>query len=242
VESWHTGWGLPRPSLAALQAGSCVVFEVQGTVEPERLRELQASGIGERTAEGYGQVCFNDLLLIRPANEFDPPMKPEKGSTIPEAPIPAGDPAHGFARLLEEEAWRGEIRRAALRVANTDRVSVLGPKPPRMSQLGSLRELLGVLGQPKDRRVLDWFEHLKKNARRSSQWQSTQQGVRNLLEDEGQVWRLLQDGKEWPTLTAEGKSKLPRDLWALAVRTLIDACIRVHKRATEKQTPAKREA
>ena len=65
TESWQVHWGLPRPSMVGFQGGSCVVYEVtQGTINPDKITELEAKGIGDRCAEGYGQICFNDPLLM----------------------------------------------------------------------------------------------------------------------------------------------------------------------------------
>ncbi|MFD0661283.1 hypothetical protein [Thermocatellispora tengchongensis] len=57
TESWHRGWGLPRATLYGLAAGSCLTFEVDGGPIPaEALAEVRAAGVGERRAEGFGQV------------------------------------------------------------------------------------------------------------------------------------------------------------------------------------------
>ncbi|MCS6976761.1 MAG: RAMP superfamily CRISPR-associated protein, partial [Gemmatales bacterium] len=41
LDTWHVGWGLPRPSLVALQAGSCMVFEAEGPIDPAKLAQLE---------------------------------------------------------------------------------------------------------------------------------------------------------------------------------------------------------
>lgn len=46
LDTWHVGWGLPRPSLVAMQAGSCVVFTANKTIDADQLREVEASGVG----------------------------------------------------------------------------------------------------------------------------------------------------------------------------------------------------
>ncbi|HSK73542.1 MAG TPA: RAMP superfamily CRISPR-associated protein, partial [Pyrinomonadaceae bacterium] len=48
IESWHEGWGFPRPTFTAMSAGSVAVFEVAGTIKNDDLKNLELSGIGER--------------------------------------------------------------------------------------------------------------------------------------------------------------------------------------------------
>ena len=160
LDTWHVGWGLPRPSLVALQAGSCIVLSVAGAIDPVRLRELEASGIGERTAEGYGQVCFNDPLLTMLPSQWsilESDAGREASATNGVAPLvfagDNGDPAFTYARLLETELWKQEIGRAAQALAADGhrRATVLAWKAgskqgePPMSQLGGLRAQLASL-------------------------------------------------------------------------------------------------
>ena len=67
TESWQTSWGLPRPSLVGLCAGTCLIYEVVSVEDKEKfpvaLSRLQIEGIGERRTEGYGQVLFNHPIL-----------------------------------------------------------------------------------------------------------------------------------------------------------------------------------
>jgi CRISPR-associated protein Csx10 len=244
LETWHVGWGLPRPSLVALQAGSCVVFQAAEPLDPAKLAQLEASGIGERTAEGFGQVCFNHPLIISPlskipmpspsANTPDSPVSPE--------PIPANEEAYQFARLIEQECWKQQIRRACLAIAadGAKREEHLGwvakgeQGQPPMSQLGGLRSQLSMLRTPDDRsRILSWLDHLQHNKRRSDKWpEGSIERVRDFIESDSRIWQIV-DTTDWPTLTANAKGALKRDLWAFAVRTFIDACIRAHKRDLE---------
>jgi len=153
TESWHVPWGKPRPTLMGLAAGSCMVYRVvKGGVAPEQLAEIEASGIGERRAEGYGRVCFNDPLLAGSLKDWKAP--PEPPLDEPPRPFPEVSELdrteHEFARLIEREAWRDQIRRAALRIAD-DRVrrdELLGLDAPEsrhrpgMAQLQALRQRL----------------------------------------------------------------------------------------------------
>jgi CRISPR-associated protein Csx10 len=244
LDTWHVGWGLPRPSLVALQAGSCMVLQAEGPIDPAKLAQLEASGIGERTAEGYGQVRFNHPLLTKPLTSLVEPSKPS--SREPEAPrttaIASSDPAFRFARLIERESWQQEIRRACLAIAADPekRNDLLGwvargaQGQPPMSQLGGLRGQLALLRTALDRpQIIGWLDHLANNNRRRDKWPSIPQ-VKAFIESDSRIWDIINPA-DWPTLTDDAQNELKRELWALAVRTFFDACIRAHKRDLERQ-------
>lgn len=245
LDTWHVGWGLPRPSLVALQAGSCMVFSVSsGSLNPTRLAQLEASGIGERTAEGYGQVRFNHPLITAPLTTADNRSTPDGDPPRPSgnAVMIANDPAFAFARLLERECWKQEIRRACLAVAGdaSCRQRLLRWTPrgeqgqPPMSQLGGLRgQVTRLRGADDVTAILAWMAHLETNTRRRDRWPNGSIGlVRQFLTDTQRIWNEL-NPSSWPTLTTNAQAELRQELWALAVRTFFDACIRAHKRELE---------
>jgi CRISPR-associated protein Csx10 len=65
---WQTAWGRPRPVEAAVRRGSTYLFRT-AALAPwlAPLQALEATGIGERTAEGYGEirVCDPFHLVLR---------------------------------------------------------------------------------------------------------------------------------------------------------------------------------
>ena len=64
-DSWHAGWQLPRETMTGLAAGS--VFRVTAAdghqVDPARWGRLLLCGVGDRTAEGFGEVRLDDSLV-----------------------------------------------------------------------------------------------------------------------------------------------------------------------------------
>lgn len=76
IESWQSRWGLPRPTLVAVQAGSVVRFKLPKNVDtellPSRLKSLELKGIGERRGEGFGDIRFNEPRLAVLPNDFRP--------------------------------------------------------------------------------------------------------------------------------------------------------------------------
>ena len=267
IESWHVGWGLPRPSLVALAAGSCAVFEViEGSFNPAALRTLEASGIGERRGEGYGQVCFNPPLLTNKINNWEIPDEqdntegPEsekQDSTGLQSRLSLSPEEIDYAQQVEVAAWRDALYRVMLGIAadankrkeilgmelSTNRQGQIESKPP-MSQLAGLRSALRNLKSDSDadkRSVIDWLFHLMATKNRAEKWpDGAFKAIESLISNKGRVWQAM--GVAWqypPILTGRSVSDLCSELWADAVRALVDACIRAHKRDLEKNKERK---
>ncbi|MGB5594416.1 MAG: hypothetical protein WBM62_10360, partial [Crocosphaera sp.] len=170
LESWQVKWGLPRPSLVGLGAGSCFIFQITYPQETDKLNEfknklfqLSASGIGERTAEGYGQIAFNHPLLV---NEFPKEFtkqekEPQEGNTQSNSNnnnqkkslIKENNFLFNYACIIETAALREEINRQVTQIASQEkkREEILGitikdgESQPSMSQLGALRTVISRL-------------------------------------------------------------------------------------------------
>ncbi|MGD1932335.1 MAG: RAMP superfamily CRISPR-associated protein [Leptolyngbyaceae cyanobacterium] len=265
TESWQVRWGLPRPSMLGWQAGSCIVYETNEEIKPEKLAELAAKGIGDRRAEGYGQLCFNDPLLMKQLSNLKlKELNSEAGSSVPTPAIPPDDSSFNYARTIEKAAWRTAITNQALIIAADaqKREAILGIKitqgngkeadkqpksQPPMSQLGGLRSVFLKLQLDVDAaKVTSWIDALESVANRKEKWQKTEDGlnkIRSLVDDPQIVWSCLKPDLDGSTvsplnldelvITANGVEELKSELWAEAVRTLVDAIIRAQKRALE---------
>ncbi|WP_066888628.1 RAMP superfamily CRISPR-associated protein [Carbonactinospora thermoautotrophica] len=236
LESWHRRWGLPRPTLLGLRAGSCLSFEVvSGTVDPEAVRRVELAGVGLRRAEGFGQVRIGDPLLHAafrgaPADGTPTPL------SEPAPPLPPLGEHAGMVRVVEEAAWRQEIRRACEALAATRRGRVLGEGyeqvPP--SQLGALRVLVTNLTGPRDARAGWWLDRLTATRGRQSAWpEATRHQLRRLLTEPDTVWEILALPEADLTVTENGRAELRERLWAEAVRTLVTDCLTAHARAVD---------
>lgn len=65
---WNVLWQRPKASQVAVRKGSVFVFQADHSLSDEecqRLAELELSGIGERRAEGFGQVRICDDFHLR---------------------------------------------------------------------------------------------------------------------------------------------------------------------------------
>lgn len=236
-EGWHLRWGLPRPSYVGLAPGTCLSFRTAADIDPAKLAALEHSGLGERRAEGFGEVRVNPpLLRVRDfpkVEATDNPPKP-KSELMPGQVGPSTDDP--FARVLACHAWRAAIGRAALaRVADSGfRRDTLGwtGKKPSNSQLGTLRSLVEEPDEQKARQhLLNWFNHLRKVQRRWDNWPSTAQAaLRQLVEEPDKVWAWLElDPLDLPVprdsdvtpLREALRWEAARALWFAAIHTEI---------------------
>lgn len=187
LDSWQVRWGLPRPSLIGLTAGSCIVFSAKGDLDTAKLADLEIKGIGERRAEGYGQLWINPPLLLNPTSTLKRAKETQESESVNHLSLlNKTDLAYPFACTVEREAWRDAIRRACLHLASTEktRKDILGfeidpgekegsnrklSKPP-MSQLGALRSILEKLNPSDTSSVTNWIEHLRATPNRLEKW------------------------------------------------------------------------
>jgi CRISPR-associated protein Csx10 len=254
IDSWQVRWGLPRPSLVGLTAGTCVVFEIiEGTLEQNLLAQIQSRGIGERRAEGYGQISLNDPILTNPMPkpESKPEPKYKKQDNNFNHYLEDEQDIINYARILETAAWREIIHRVSLLLASKYRSQILDinienaeSKPP-MSQLGSLRSVVNRLESSEDESIRRWIQHLQQTKNRFDKWPSgSLEKLNQLITNPTEIWQHLlsaltelghKEGFAEFTLTKTGEERLKQELWTEAVQILIDACIRAHKRELENQ-------
>jgi len=244
-DSWQVRWQLPRPSLAGLSAGSCMVFEMQpgqkSKIDQETLSRLEIQGIGERRAEGYGQLCFNAPLLAEKIPSYAKQHSALQSEIKAEGlkPLDANKKDYPYARIIERAAWREAIRRSALQIAgDPQRRSEIfhwQPDRPTMNQLGALRSTLRSI-----RDVMSWLDHLGNTDNRKEKWtDESLQSIRRLVTPEeslvkgSAIWQELALPITELCITRNAESELKQELWVEAVTTLIDACIRAHKRSLE---------
>ncbi len=237
TDSWHVGWGLPRPSLLGFAAGGCLTFEItEGGLGPDALAAVELGGVGERRGEGFGQVRFNDALLAQPINATAPVRELGTGDQATPAGsgvlLDPGEDGHTEARLIERAAWRAEIwRKAEFHAAATgDRV--LGPLAGlTASRLNSVRGLLN--------RLDDDPELLRQRiARLTARWPDNDNvriALEELLTTRDRLWDLLALPVSELCLTGDGHQALPTELRREALRTLMTACLAASTRRAAHQ-------
>lgn len=181
-DSWSSRWSLPRPTLAAIQAGSCAVLRVSaGRLPSQALAQAGLRGIGQRRAEGYGELCFGDALVAEstahrratptaPADPLPDAGRSSTGST-------GDDLLNQLAGRLERAAWRNETARIAPYLADDAdrRCAALGlSEVASLSQMQALRAAAARLTEDETAGVA-WLDALYradgKLKRRAEGWQ-----------------------------------------------------------------------
>ncbi|WP_204022201.1 RAMP superfamily CRISPR-associated protein [Sinosporangium siamense] len=231
TESWHRGWNLPRPTLYGMAAGSCLTFRVtKGTLTPAALAEVRKAGVGDRRAEGFGQVEFDHPLLLNPitTSSARATRKPIEKHTP--ALITPDEEGHTDARVFERAAWRTEIHRACESIAGDPRrrQDVI-PPAVGSSQLNTLSEITRDLTPGRAESFLTWLTRPK--AGRPDWPKNAVTSLRNLLLGPHRVWELLALPERELVVTGDGIEALRTELRAEAVRVLVDTCLTAHTRA-----------
>ncbi|MFF4411570.1 RAMP superfamily CRISPR-associated protein [Streptosporangium sp. NPDC001559] len=229
TESWHRGWNLPRPTLYGLAQGSCLTFGVHGPLTPEVLAEVRAAGVGERRAEGFGQVEFDHDVLLTPVGTVPPTPPAPAGPAEPVESLAPDERGHREARVFERAAWRAEIHRACERI-RADRTSRARVVPAGVSgtQLNALRRIVRELPSGRAESGLLW---LTRNKAGRPPWPKEEvTALRRLLTDPDTVWALLALPEDRLVVTRDGIESLRAELRHEAVRVLMDSCLAAHVR------------
>lgn len=268
-DGWLVRWGLPRPSYAGIAAGSCLRLDVTGTIPMNTLDQLQREGIGERRAEGYGEISFDDPLVV--ATLSGKPRAPDTPPEEPPLPTGLGEPVHQrLAERLQQDAWSREIDRVAPFLWTGDRQARLGwqTRKPGNSQLGSLRAALLQLqdrtspGRKSGFRPLQkWLEEVR-NGSRQDRWPGNSlEQIGELAKTPKVVWDWIrgavirndtgvpgtdEDKKlldaVFPLLPGQERTAVEASFHIMAVRRVLLAAIRAETRQRETTNENSKEA
>jgi len=188
-ESFHARWGRPRPSLVGLTAGSVITVRVGADVLGSMLAAIQRDGVGERTAEGFGQVRFDAPEVTVTA----PLLTPFPGMVLPEEP-PSG-PLPPIPDALERAAVTAEIARgvAITLSAGVDAVVPGASRVTSRAQWGSLRQQVIRLGAPGgEEAVARWFQQSRDVRQRRNAWgEPALDTLERLLTSDTAIWTVL---------------------------------------------------
>jgi CRISPR-associated protein Csx10 len=237
-ESVHTKWNRPRPSLTGLAAGSVVTLTTSVPIPAAALAEIERDGIGERTAEGFGQVRFGAPELATPDPVVTPPGTLQENGFSAE-PLTADRPLPAVPHVLEVAAVKAEIaRRVAAVVAPESGIDKVIPEASRIgsrAQWGVLREQLPRLASPAGRdAVAAWLEQTRTVRTRRLAWSKPAlDALERLFTDPAAVWSDL--GLEGTAmnefaLAPERADQIRAALWPHAVSVLLTQTARTATR------------
>lgn len=237
-DSWHRQWGLPRPSLTLVRAGSVVFIERTdcGKFTSEELQSLERFGSGERIAEGFGQIRVNpsEVTADSPFSLESVKSAKEKENSRLDTLVTLSDDAHSnFARVIETEAWKTYIRARAEEVTATDkdREHVLGwtRTEPTASQLGKMRALLNGPRTENDRKtVSDWLDTKPEG------WGKAADKVKSILGDPFSCLKSKTDGfSDAPSALTCSLNDIKQALKLYAIAAIMKAALHAHRRDAE---------
>jgi len=127
VAGFNRKWRLPLPQALAVRMGSVLIFKDPGC-DRAWLDDLEARGIGERRAEGFGRIVFNR----QHATKLIVAETPKKRSR----PVEISDTeAYDLAKLMVNRMLRQRLDEELLAAAN--KVKIINP--PSNAQIASLR-------------------------------------------------------------------------------------------------------
>lgn len=163
-ESWHSVWGLPRPTLLYFQAGSVLLFKVANpnAWDRQKARELMDKGLGDRIAEGYGRVLLNPIFCTS-SDVSEASRIPTEETPQPSPPQNDADP---FIILLKGEYvkkhLRQSIRCGIYGESKNKTIHNLLTKAPTNAQCGSLREAATLIQDQEGFEAFKgWFDNSK---------------------------------------------------------------------------------
>ncbi len=158
IGGFNRKWNLPTPQTIAIQAGSVFVYDFNKEFH-EHLKQLEAIGIGERRAEGFGRFAINwnqmEEIKVQPAvSSSSSPETLSKESEI-------------LAVRMVNRMMRAKLEQALIEKINNLNIK---NQQPRNSQLNSMRIIARRALRLKDtNQIFMYLNGMKKTA--SSQFQ-----------------------------------------------------------------------
>lgn len=227
IGGFNRKWGLPLPQALAIHRGSVFVFD-KPDCDESRLHLLEAHGIGERRAEGFGRVVVNW--------HTEAELRVDRTKAPPTIPTVKGPPGSDTERLLKQMAQRLQRRRLdELLIAKVNEVTIVNA--PTNAQLSRLRNILHdeLLNEsPDPQRILDFLHRIKERNTARRQFERARVGAKTLwdwLETRLQIsderaWKSLLGFQEAHTGKVGGiAAPLPDELRAEYLLRLIDAVL-----------------
>lgn len=235
-ESWQARWGLPRPSLVGLAAGSCLLVMPEAEVSAEDVARVEAAGVGERRAEGFGRILIHPEVLnqqtVRIAERAagsGPGAGGAGGRGAPQSEVGGG----------REPEWLCATRRAAVETLLADAALVAARRTARLpqsltrAQVGGLRAAAdGMVDGTGFEAARTWLAGIKASKARADQWGATLGWLTGLLNVDHEVWAELGGDVHasaqallGPLLTKGAAKELRRD----AIRLVLLAAVQAHR-------------
>jgi CRISPR-associated protein Csx10 len=220
VGGFNRKWNLPLPQTQAIQAGSVFVYRAQDDLL-QRLKDLEASGIGERRAEGFGRIAVNWHRAAK--------IEPVEQSVSPRLPVILQDSqSTNLAKRMVERMLRQQLDRALVTAVNRLRIQ----NPPSNAQLSRMRLVARqALSQDNAEIVIRHLKGMRRAAR--DQFQRARIGsdrldewLESMAENVQGIWEVLGVNQRQIPIIGGVKPELTTDLALEYTVRLIDRVLR----------------
>ncbi|HEY1349210.1 MAG TPA: hypothetical protein VGF67_06265 [Ktedonobacteraceae bacterium] len=200
VGGFNRKWRLPLPQALAVRMGSVLVLQDPGC-DPAVLEHLEARGIGERRAEGFGQVAFNRQQMAILSAQKNTRSADRSPFTISEKGV------RDLAERMLARLLRQRLDQGLLDAANSKKLY----HPPANAQISRLRSLVleALYHPPGTGRICQALQSIeaRSNVRRQfehctlSTGESLFSWLRELLQCEREgAWAMSDRHNEWRAL------------------------------------------
>lgn len=241
-EGWVAAWGLPRPTITAIAAGATMMLH--GDVPAGTLAALAHEGLGDRRAEGFGEISVNDAILFEPGPQAVPAADRDGTPGAPTGAVLSRSPEieamADHVRTVERAALTALI--ADLAEARADPVRAKlgwGSDKPNMAQVGRLRAALGDCGESGRAAAVRLLERILDDDKRTGAWGGREvvQSTRDFVSDTAGAWKILAlTDADWDgSLVSMSRTAAKDELGRTALLFLMRAAMRGHKRGLEKE-------
>lgn len=221
-DGWNNAWQMQRATRFGLAPGSSFQFATNQAIPAEALARLQATGLGERRGEGYGEIRINPALLrgsdvpVLSTSVVGTQSRPDTQVEMRQLGV------CDFTRALEDRAGWKAIRRRALLRDEMFRCSIRwNTTPPSNAQLGTLRSIMESLTDSKGlERLSSWLNALESHKTRIDKWtRDSRQMLRFHIKDVDGIWQTL-DLADLTEFTLGAEEELRKRLRYKAIQTL----------------------
>jgi CRISPR-associated protein Csx10 len=137
IGGFNRTWGLPLPQALAVRMGSVLVFQTSEDCDPALLERLEVRGIGERRAEGFGRIAFNQQRVKKLTVNSTQKSPDLAVFTINEKDA-RGQEARPLAQLMVDRMLRQRLDESLLTRANEIKIV----NPPSNAQISRLRSVV----------------------------------------------------------------------------------------------------
>jgi CRISPR-associated protein Csx10 len=174
IGGFNRKWGLPLPQALAIKMGSVFVYDAPASDVSSKLRELEALGIGERRAEGFGRVAVNWHTEPKLRVEKPVPPSPPIALTITEPS------SQTLAQRMAERLLRKRLDE--LVVAKANEIQIINS--PSNAQLSRLRNIIHdelMKEKPERQRLSGFLDGVRKRSTARRQFERARVGATPLL-------------------------------------------------------------